>query len=143
MQQFTESFPLKSLKLSVWREQTSHSCLFWHFRLNQATLFVSGCLFYISACIKYASSISPYSYPTHTHTHTRRHTRFHTLYACSGGSYNGRMTSLYPVCIWRPVIKTLNLKLSCVVCWWRLFISFSYEIVLWILLIKEAINSSE
>ena len=124
MQQFTESFPLKSWKDSVWREQTSHSCLFSHFWLNQAALFVSDCFFSISACIKYALSISPYSYPTHTHTHTQRHTRFHTLYACSGGSYNGRMTSLYPVCIWRPVIKTLNLKLSCVVCWWRLFTSY-------------------
>lgn len=89
---------------------------FFFFFFNFYTVFscFSVCVS-VCACVKYAFSIITVQLPharADTHKHTQHHTCSHTLYACSGGSYNSRMTSLYPVCIWRSVIKTLKLKLS-------------------------------
>lgn len=79
----------------------------FHFHITQFLLCVCVC-----ACVRYAFSIITIQLPhACTDTNTQHHTRSHTLYACSGGSYNGRMTSLYLVSIWRSVIKTLKLKL--------------------------------
>lgn len=88
------------------------SCLwFFSLELNQDILF-SSLFFYFSVYVNYRFSIHTIQLlhvRTQTHSHTQYHKHFHTRYACSGGRFNGRMTSLYPVCIWRPVIKTLNL----------------------------------
>lgn len=50
--------------------------------------------------------------------YTASHTCFYQRYACSNESFDSRVTALYPVCTWRPVIKTLDLKTVVYACFW-------------------------
>lgn len=68
----------------------------WNFQAESKRFVLRGFLFLCK--IKILLSTYTMHRPVLAH--------FHSLYACSGESCKSRMTSLYPVCIWRPVIKT-------------------------------------
>lgn len=78
-------------------------------------MHVLRCIF--SVCIKYR-----FSSPTaQSRSYTQHHTCFHQRYACSNESFDSRVTALYPVCIWRPVIKTLEMKTVVCACFWSVW----------------------
>lgn len=83
------------------------------FKMTLFVVPVCGFKFILWVCTKNTDSIL--SQPSHTHIHMASHMLLPT-FACSNESFDSGVTALYPVCIWRPVIKTLDLKTVVCVC---------------------------